>query len=201
VHLHIAPVVLGAGTRLFDNLVHPIQLERTETVDSEFGTHLRFRIVEKAVAERPSGRTETDLAEQSRDRLRVRDVATRLPAQDLDRARRFYSEKLGLEPVEERAGGLRYQCGQGWFALFASSGRPSGAHTQMAFEVDDLDQTVRELRDRGVVFEQYDTPGLRTVDGIATVDGNYPSTEAIGERAAWFRDTEGNLLAIGQPLR
>src|SRR4051812_34294746 len=87
VHLHIAPVVLGAGTRLFDNLVHPIQLERTETVDSEFGTHLRFRIVEKAVAEPPSGGTVMDPGARSRDQLRVSHVATRLPAQDLDRAR------------------------------------------------------------------------------------------------------------------
>jgi len=65
-------------------------------------------------------------------------VATRLPAQDLDRARAFYSEKLGLEPVEERPGGLLYRCGEGAFALFESGGASSGDHTQMAFEVDDI---------------------------------------------------------------
>jgi len=65
-------------------------------------------------------------------RLQASRVATRLPAQDLARARQFYSEKLGLEPVEERQGGLRYQCGEGWFALFESSGIPAGTHTQMA---------------------------------------------------------------------
>ena len=126
-------------------------------------------------------------------------VATRLPAQDLDRARRFYAERLGLEPVEEREGGLRYECGGVWFALFQSSGSASGTHTQMAWEVDDLDAVVADLRERGVVFEEYDFPGLTTVDGIAEVEGNYPS-KGTGERGAWFRDSEGNLLAIGQPV-
>ena len=126
-------------------------------------------------------------------------TATRLPAQDLERARRFYAEKLGLEPVEERPGGLRYEGASGRFALFASAGRASGDHTQMAFEVDDLDAVVAELRRRGVVFEDVDVPGLRTVDGIAVVEGNYPSA-GTGERAAWFRDSEGNLLGLGQPI-
>jgi catechol 2,3-dioxygenase-like lactoylglutathione lyase family enzyme len=127
-------------------------------------------------------------------------VATRLPAQDLERARRFYSEKLGLEPVEERPGGLLYRCGDSEFALFASAGASSGDHTQMGWEVADIDATARELRDRGVVFEEYELPGIRTVDGIAEVDGNYPSKGGIGERAVWFRDSEGNLLGIGQPV-
>jgi catechol 2,3-dioxygenase-like lactoylglutathione lyase family enzyme len=127
-------------------------------------------------------------------------VATRLPAQDLSRARAFYAEKLGLEPVEERPGGLRFECRSGVFALFQSAGRASGDHTQMAFDVDDLDAVVGELRKRGVVFEEVDVPGLRTVDGIATVEGNYPS-KGVGERAAWFRDSEGNLVGIGQPVR
>ena len=133
--------------------------------------------------------------------LDASDVATRLPAQDLERARAFYAEKLGLVPVEERPGGLRYRCGNGYFALFASSGAPSGEHTQMGWEVDDLEATVAELRRRGVVFEEYDLPGLRTVDGIAEVAGNYPSRGGVGERAAWFRDSEGNLLGIGQAIR
>jgi catechol 2,3-dioxygenase-like lactoylglutathione lyase family enzyme len=128
------------------------------------------------------------------------EVATRLPARDLARARAFYAEKLGLEPVEERPGGLRYRCGDGYFALFASSGAASGGHTQMAWEVEDIATTVAELRRRGVVFEEVDVPGLKTVDGIADVEGNYPSRGGIGERAAWFRDSEGNLLGIGQPV-
>jgi catechol 2,3-dioxygenase-like lactoylglutathione lyase family enzyme len=127
-------------------------------------------------------------------------VATRLPAQDLERARIFYAEKLGLEPIEERPGGLKYQCGNGYFALFESAGAPSGDHTQMAWEVDNIDAVVTELRKRGVVFEEYDFPGLKTANGIAEVSGNYPSSGGIGERGAWFYDSEGNLLAIGQPI-
>ncbi len=71
--------------------------------------------------------------------LQDSDVATRLPAQDLERARAFYAEKLGLEPVEERPGGLRYRCGSGRFSLFESAGAASGSHTQMAWEVDDIE--------------------------------------------------------------
>ena len=128
-------------------------------------------------------------------------VATRLPAQDLDRARRFYSEKLGLEPVEDRPGGLLYRCGGTEFGLFQSAGDPSGAHTQMGWEVDDIDAVVEGLRSRGVAFEEYDFPGLTTVNGIAEIEGNYPSKGGKGERAAWFRDSEGNLLGMGQPIR
>ena len=73
-------------------------------------------------------------------------------------------------------------------------------HTQMGWEVDDIEAAVRELRARGVKFEEYDLPGLRTVDGIAEIAGNYPS-KGTGERGAWFHDSEGNLLGIGQPVR
>jgi catechol 2,3-dioxygenase-like lactoylglutathione lyase family enzyme len=134
------------------------------------------------------------------DMLKNGRVATRLPMQNLERAKAFYAEKLGLEPVEEREGGLRYVCAAGEFALFESVGTASGAHTQMGWEVDDIEATVRELRARGVVFEEYDLPGLKTVGGIADIEGNYPS-KGIGERGAWFRDSEGNMLGIGQPLR
>jgi catechol 2,3-dioxygenase-like lactoylglutathione lyase family enzyme len=118
-------------------------------------------------------------------------AAARLPAQDLDRARAWYRDKLGLEPVEERPGGLLYRTEAGDFALFASTGAPSGDHTQMGFEVDDVDSAVAEMRQRGVVFEAGEN-----VD----VPGNYAS-KGSGERANWFRDSEGNILGIGQPLR
>ncbi|MEV5545918.1 VOC family protein [Streptomyces sp. NPDC052309] len=127
-------------------------------------------------------------------------VATRLPARDLERARRFYSEKLGLEPVDERPGGLLYRCGGAEFVVFRSTGASSGAFTEMAWEVDDIETTVSELRGRGVVFEDVDVPGLRTRDGIAEIGGNYPSKGARGERGAWFRDSEGNLLGVGEPV-
>jgi catechol 2,3-dioxygenase-like lactoylglutathione lyase family enzyme len=132
--------------------------------------------------------------------LRNAKVATRLPAKDLDRARAFYLEKLGLEPVEQREGGLRYVCGAGEFAIFISAGVQFSTHTQMGWEVEDIEATVRELRVRGVEFEAYDLPGLKTVDGIAEITGNYPS-KGTGERGAWFRDSEGNLLGIGAPVQ
>ena len=97
------------------------------------------------------------------------DVATWLPMQDLERARAFYADKLGLEPAEERPGGLRYQCGSGVFALFVSAGAAAGTHTQMSWEVADLEATVAALRARGVVFEEYDLPGLR---GICSASGS-----------------------------
>src|SRR5262245_11604648 len=80
------------------------------------------------------------------------DVATRLPAQDLERARTWYSEKLGLDPVEERPGGLRYKCGATYFVVFQSTGRATGDHTQMAWDVGDIEATMAELRARGVEF-------------------------------------------------
>jgi hypothetical protein len=70
----------------------------------------------------------------------------------------------------------------------------------MAFEVDDLESVVAELRRRGIEFEDVDVPGLHTVAGIADVDGNYPS-KGTSERAAWFRDSEGNLIGIGEAVR
>jgi catechol 2,3-dioxygenase-like lactoylglutathione lyase family enzyme len=127
-------------------------------------------------------------------------VAARLPAQDLERARAFYADKLGLEPSEERPGGLRYRCAHGEFALFQSDSVPSGSHTQMAWEVDDIEAVVGQLKAQGVVFEEYGLPGLTTVDGLAEIPDNYPSKGGVGERAAWFKDSEGNLLAIGQPI-
>jgi catechol 2,3-dioxygenase-like lactoylglutathione lyase family enzyme len=132
--------------------------------------------------------------------LKNSDVATRLPAQDLERARAFYASKLGLEPSEERPGGLLYRCGHGEFALIQTDASPSGSHTQMAWQVSDIDAAVAQLKARGVVFEEYDLPGLTTAGGIAQVAGNYPSKGSAGERAAWFKDSEGNLLAIGQPV-
>ena len=127
-------------------------------------------------------------------------VAARLPAQDLERARRFYSEKLGLEPDEARPGGYLYFCGNNAFGLFASSGASSGTHTQIGLEVTDLRAAVTALRARGVVFESYDSLELKTVNGIAEIAGNYASKGGKGELAAWFKDSEGNLIGLGQAL-
>jgi catechol 2,3-dioxygenase-like lactoylglutathione lyase family enzyme len=124
-------------------------------------------------------------------------AVTKLPAQDLTRARHFYHERLGLEPVEEREGGLRYVCGTTEFHLFASSGTASGQSTQLGFEVADLDQVVADLRARGLQFENVAMNDLDVTDQIVTVPDNYPS-KGTGERGAFFYDSEGNLLALGQ---
>jgi catechol 2,3-dioxygenase-like lactoylglutathione lyase family enzyme len=120
-------------------------------------------------------------------------IEARIPTQDLARARRWYAEKLGLEAVEEREGGLRYEGASGVFCLYASAGASDGSFTQVAFYVDDLEATVAVLRERGVVFEEYE--GMR--GGIMEIRGNYPS-KGSGERAAWFRDSEGNLIGLGE---
>ena len=127
---------------------------------------------------------------------------TKLPARDLDRARAFYRDRLGLTPVEEREGGLRYLCAAGEFHVFLSTGAATGAFTQMGFEVEDIGAVVADLRSRGVVFEEIDAlriTGFEVVDGIIEVEDNYPS-KGTGERGVWFRDSEGNLLALGQPI-
>ena len=126
---------------------------------------------------------------------------TKLPAQDLDRARAFYRDKLGLVPVEEREGGLRYLCAAGEFHLFLSTGAAPGTFTQMGFEVENIGAVVADLRSRGVVFEEFELPpDFEVEDGIVKVEDNYPS-KGVGERGIWFRDSEGNLLALGQPVK
>src|SRR5947209_67426 len=124
-------------------------------------------------------------------------VVTKLTAQDLDRARRFYRDKLGLEPFEEREGGLRFICAGTEFHLFSSSGTASGASTQIGFEVSDLKAVIEDLRRRGVTFEAVDVPGFEMQGEMVVVPNNYPS-KGSGELGACFYDSEGNLLALGQ---
>ena len=112
----------------------------------------------------------------------------KIPAKDLDRARAFYRDRLGLEPAEEREGGLRYLCGDTEFHVFLSAGEASGTATQLGFEVEDIDAAFAALRGRGVAFEP---------DRVVDVGGNYPS-KGSGERGAWFRDSEGNVLGLAQ---
>ena len=115
-------------------------------------------------------------------------VSTALPCQDFERAKGWYKEHLGLAPTRETLAGAWYELAKGTsFFLFTSSGAPSGTHTQMGIEVDDIDAVVADLKSQGLKFEEYDFPGLKTVDGIADIEG---------ERAAWFKDSEGNLIAI-----
>jgi catechol 2,3-dioxygenase-like lactoylglutathione lyase family enzyme len=127
-------------------------------------------------------------------------TVTKLPAQDLERARAFYRDKLGLEPVEERPGGLRYLCGPTEFHLFTSAGAPSGKSTQMGFEVENLEATVADLRARGVTFERFEMPGVEARGDIIVVPNNYAS-KGTGELGIFFYDSEGNLIGIAQPVR
>jgi catechol 2,3-dioxygenase-like lactoylglutathione lyase family enzyme len=118
--------------------------------------------------------------------LSSRRVHTTLPSTDPERLRVFYETVLGFRPFAERPGAVIYQAGDGsLFAISKAGGRPTGAHTQMAFTVPDLEAEVAELRQRGVTFEEYETP--RTTDGIGRVGAG---------RAAWFKDPDGNLLGI-----
>lgn len=113
-----------------------------------------------------------------------------LPAADLDRARRFYEETLGFVPVDVQPRGVRYEgAGGARFLVFPSSGRASGSHTQIGFQVDDITAEVAELRSRGVVFETYEMPEFDRQTMIATF-------QAI--RSAWFKDSEGNLIGLVQ---
>ncbi len=127
-------------------------------------------------------------------------VETRIPTKDLARAKLWYAEKLGMLPNEERDGGLRYECATGVFCLYQSAGFSDGSFTQMAFNVDDIEAEVDELRRRGVVFEDYGIAGLPMSNNIVDIPDNYPS-KGRGERGAWFRDSEGNLLGIGQAVK
>ena len=115
-------------------------------------------------------------------------VGAALPCQDFERAKGWWKEKAGLSPSKEDPEGAYYACGEGSeFFLFPSTGKASGDHTQIAFDVKDVLAEVAELKKSGVTFEEYDFPGFKTVDGIADMgDG----------KGAWFKDSEGNLIAI-----
>ena len=113
-----------------------------------------------------------------------------LPAANIERARKFYSEKLGMNPeAVEPEGSLRYQCEGTGFLVYPSQYAGTAKNTAIGFRTDNIEHEMRELRSRGVVFEEYDMPGLKTVHGLASM-GNI--------KAAWFKDSEGNILAINQ---
>ncbi|HJQ08658.1 MAG TPA: VOC family protein [Candidatus Saccharimonadales bacterium] len=113
-----------------------------------------------------------------------------LPAKDLQRARQFYKEKLGLEPAAEDEGKLVYKSASGaTFSIYETGNAGTAQNTAMGWSVKDLEAEVADLRSRGIVFEEYDLPGLKTVNGI-TAQGN--------EKAAWFKDSEGNILCLSQ---
>jgi len=116
--------------------------------------------------------------------------AAALPCSDLARAKSFYEDKLGLVPVGVMPDRIFYLGPGGTeFLLFASSGKASGSHDQMRLSVADIQAEVRELKQRGVQFEEFDFPGFDKATSIALVGDHW---------AAWIRDTEGNQLVIVQ---
>lgn len=114
-----------------------------------------------------------------------------LPASDLARARAFYEEKLGLDPLEDAdiSDGVFYRLGGQFLFLYETQAKV-GENTALSFVVEDLDTEMDELRNKGVTFEDYDMPGLKTENGVAEMDGM---------RGGWFKDSEGNILSISQP--
>src|SRR6266513_177742 len=108
--------------------------------------------------------------------LKIKRIGAALPAQDIKRARQFYEQKLGLKPAEEEPdGGAMYRTGETGFLVFPSSGKASGDHTQLAFQVDDVASAAAELKTRDGLIDMPD-----------------------GTKGAWFKDTEGNLIALTQ---
>jgi len=120
-------------------------------------------------------------------------VTTMLPVMDLARARAFYEECLGLQPGELRPDGkFVYRVGGSALALFPRPGGTKAEHTAISFQVSDIAASIRELKSRGVVFEDYDFPDFKTVDHVCVLGA---------EKAAWFKDTEGNYLCLHEDLQ
>lgn len=119
-------------------------------------------------------------------------VTTMLPVKDLERARRFYEGSLGLKPGRLNADGkFVYVVGGSSLALFPKPDGTKADHTAISFRVADIAASIGELKRSGVVFEDYDFPGLKTVDHVCVLGA---------EKAAWFKDSEGNYLCIHEDL-
>jgi predicted enzyme related to lactoylglutathione lyase len=123
--------------------------------------------------------------------LRNAPIRAYIPASNITRARRFYEEIVGLQPKEEYAGGVIYECGGAGVFLYPTPSAGTSKASQAFWQVNDVEAEVAELKARGVKFEEYDMPGVTMKNSIAT---------AGGAKTAWFKDTEGNILAISQRL-
>jgi predicted enzyme related to lactoylglutathione lyase len=117
-----------------------------------------------------------------------------LPASDIERAKTWYADTLDLKPTYEDEGGVQYTVGENTeFWVYPSQFAGTNQATAIGFMARDLGEEMQQLRSRGVRFEEYDIPGVKTVEGIA----EFPS----GERAAWFKDSEGNILSLFESPR
>ena len=121
-------------------------------------------------------------------------VAPTIPVTDLQRSKDFYVNKLGLTLIKEEKAGVTFNAGEGTSLFIYKRGPSKADHTLAAFTVDDVEKAVDGLTAKGVVFEQYDFPGLKTNEkGIAVMEDE-------GEKAAWFKDPDGNIIVIGESL-
>jgi catechol 2,3-dioxygenase-like lactoylglutathione lyase family enzyme len=112
-----------------------------------------------------------------------------LPASDIGRAKKFYGEILGLKVVKEDEGGTEYECGGGTTVfVYPSASAGTNQATAVEFRVGDVETEKKDLESKGVTFEDYDIPGVKTMNGIVTLPD--------GSKAAWFKDTENNIIAI-----
>src|SRR4030095_370406 len=124
--------------------------------------------------------------------LKTAPIRAYIPASNVSRARKFYEQSVGLTPKEHYAGGVIYECGgtEGFLSPTPKAGTSKAS--QAFWQVDDVEAEVAELKRRGVVFEEYNIPGIITKNSIAT---------GGGAKTAWFKDTEGNIFAISQRLK
>ncbi|HET9780712.1 MAG TPA: VOC family protein [Candidatus Dormibacteraeota bacterium] len=121
--------------------------------------------------------------------LSEHDTYSTLPVTDLERARNFYRDRLGLREETVSEGGVMYRSGDTRFFVYPSRSRPGG-HTQMSWRVADIEAEVDGLKSKGVTFEHYEVPGLEMQGDIVHSGPNV--------RTAWFKDPEGNLLGLTQ---
>lgn len=211
------PAAVAAGMNQMDALIHSWDLAAAlgltlqwptdvaeaamRTADVRFRTRPRGAAFGPEVPARDGTTQERLLALSGRDTLpwcataspsaSVKHVYAKLPAQDAERARRFYEEKLGLSPFAEVHGHLYYEVDGAHFLLFPSAGRPSGTHDQLGLVVEDLGAEMTRLRKAGVVFESYEPP-----DVPVPLRENVMDMGAM--KAAWIKDSEGNLLSLNE---
>ena len=112
-----------------------------------------------------------------------------IPTKDLQRARNFYEQILGVTPERELERETVYRAGSSFFDVYLTEAAGSGRHTLGSFIVENIEAAVAELRNRGVSFEEYDLPGLKTVNGVAQLGP---------DKIAWFKDLDGNILSLTQ---
>jgi catechol 2,3-dioxygenase-like lactoylglutathione lyase family enzyme len=124
--------------------------------------------------------------------LRTARIVAYIPVSDLSRARKFYEETLRMTPADTNPAGVMYVCGEGTSVfMYISAGAGTSKASTAFWAVADVEAEVADLKSRGVVFEEYDNPGFKTVNSIAT---------GGGAKTAWFKDPDGNILAVSQRI-